>query len=288
MKREVAWRVFAGEYNDSTSVVKGEGEKVPSYVITPLGAKINRLFVVGVLTDVESLAEGNELIRAHVSDPTGIFTLYSGQFQADVTSALLNIETPAFVAFVGKTRIFEPEEGVVYLSVRPEKVYEVEPEARDRWIIETCKRTIERIEAIKECSNLSPPNAYDLRKLGYSRNLSEGAVKAVKFYKNIDIEKYKSMIVEALRYLTPEEKELQKEDIREAKETKESEEADEIEAKVLDIIKEIEGEDGALWDNIIERCAEEGLDKISVEEAITSLLDKGLVYEPVLGTIKTT
>ena len=81
---------------------------------------------------------------------------------------------------------------------------------------------------------------------------------------------------------------MYKRQIKEAKETKESEEADEIETKVLDIIKEIEGEDGALWDNIIERCAEEGLDKISVEEAITSLLDKGLVYEPVLGTIKTT
>jgi hypothetical protein len=277
MRREGAWRVFAGEYNDSSSVIKGEGERVPSYVITPLGAKINRLFVVGVLTDVETLSE--ELLRAHVSDPTGIFTLYSGQFQAEVTSRVAEIEVPAFVAFVGKVRTFEPEEGILYLSVRPEKIYEVGPEARERWIIETSKNTIERIEAIKEGMNLSPPNAYDLRKLGYSRDLADGVVRAIRFYKNIDIEKYKSMVAEALRYLMPEEV---------PREEKKEEEKNEIESTVLDVIKDIEGEEGALWDQIIEKCAEIGLDRVTIEETITSLLDKGLVYEPVLGTIKTT
>ena len=35
--REVAWRVFAGEFNSSRLEIKGEGEKVPSYLVTPLG-----------------------------------------------------------------------------------------------------------------------------------------------------------------------------------------------------------------------------------------------------------
>ena len=56
MNREIAWRVFAGEYNDANKDVSGGGERSPSYVVTPLGAKINRLFVVGVLTDVENVA----------------------------------------------------------------------------------------------------------------------------------------------------------------------------------------------------------------------------------------
>ena len=54
------------------------------------------------------------------------------------------------------------------------------------------------------------------------------------------------------------------------------------------MIKELEGDKGALWDDIVERCSRVGLDKDIVEEAISSLLDKGLIYEPVLGTIKTT
>jgi len=55
-----------------------------------------------------------------------------------------------------------------------------------------------------------------------------------------------------------------------------------------EIIGEIEGKDGASWDAITEKCEKAGLDKDSIEEALTSLMDKGLIYEPVLGTIKTT
>ncbi|HDO19724.1 MAG TPA: hypothetical protein ENG74_03260 [Thermoplasmatales archaeon] len=289
MRRETAWRVFAGEYNDSSAIIRGAGERVPSYVVTPLGAKINRLFVVGVLTDVESLMGSNEIVRAHVSDPTGVFTLYSGQFQPEVTATLLSIEVPSFIAFVGKARTFEPEEGVVYVSVRPEVVYEVSSDDRDRWILETCKNTWERIEAISEGLKLSSPNAYDLKKLGYSRDLAEGVIRAIDFYKDIDIEKYKSMVGEALNYLLPEEIEIPEKEMENVVEQKtESGEPDEIENTVLEIVAELEGEEGALWDKIIERCVQSGIDKGTAEEAINSLLDKGLVYEPTLGIIKTT
>ena len=283
MRREPAWRVFANEYNSSSAVIRGSGERSPSYVITPLGAKVNRLFVVGVLTDVESLAGENELIRAHVSDPTGVYTLYSGQFQPEVTATLLNVDTPSFIAFVGKVRIFEPEEDVLYLSVRPESVYEVNSSARDRWILETCRNTWERINALREALNLSKASVYDLTKLGYSRDLAEGVIKAVEFYKNIDLNKYLDILEEALSYLIPEEKEVPKE-----VEEKDEREMDEIENTVLEVIKEIEGDKGAQWDNIIEKCSQMGIDRDVVEEAISSLLDKGLIYEPVLGTIKTT
>ena len=52
--REVAWRVFSEEYNSSTLEYTGEGEKPASYIITPLGAKVNRMLVVGVATDIAS------------------------------------------------------------------------------------------------------------------------------------------------------------------------------------------------------------------------------------------
>lgn len=288
MRREGAWRIFANEYNDSNVVIRGTGEKRPSYVITPLGAKINRLFVVGVLTDVESLSGENEILRAHISDPTGIYTLYSGQFQPDVTATLLNIEIPSFLAFVGKVRIFEPEEGSLYLSVRPESVYEVDASARDRWILETCKSTWERINAVRDAMNLSRPSIDELVKLGYSRQLSEGVIKAIKSYENIDVERYLNSIEESLKYLLPEEEGILPGEIGMETEDKKQEEKNEIEETVLEIIKEIEGDRGAQWDSIVERCQQLGIDKDIVEEVISSLMDKGLVYEPVLGMIKTT
>ncbi len=310
MKRETAWRVFAGEYNDSTVEIKGNGEMSPSYVVTPLGAKINRLFIIGVLTDTENISEQGELLRAHVSDPTGVFTLYSGQYQQDATDALSNIEVPAFVAIIGKSRTYTPEEGTLYVSIRPEKIIEVNAQTRDRWILETCKNTKDRVEAIMEAMKMTETNINELKKLGYSRELSEGITTALKNYENIDLDKYVTLIHESLQYLVPSKKTLPdikidektdeekeekptEENIEEKEEIateteKEEEGSEEIEKTVLKTIKKLEGDDGAPWDSITEKCEKTGLDKDSIEEALSSLMDKGLIYEPVLGTIKTT
>ncbi|MEA2056001.1 MAG: hypothetical protein U9O49_04150 [Candidatus Thermoplasmatota archaeon] len=305
MKREAAWRIFAGEYNDSTAEIKGQGEMAPSYVVTPLGAKINRLFVIGVLTDVENVSESSELIRAHVSDPTGIFTIYSGQYQQDVTEILSNIEVPAFVAIIGKAKTYSPEEGTVYVSIRPEKIMEVDAEARNRWILETCKNTKDRIEAIFEATKMDDVNAYELKKLGYSVDLSEGIVEALKNYENIDLNRYIELIQESLQYVTqgsemPSDISSKNKEIehkakgeKELIQTKKSDDGNkdgsqEIENIVLESIKEVGGKDGAAWDKITKKCEKAGLDKDSIEEALNSLMDKGLIYEPILGTIKTT
>ena len=315
MKRETAWRIFAGEYNDSTVEIKGEGEMAPSYVVTPLGAKVNRLFIIGVLTDVENISESGDLLRAHISDPTGVFTLYSGQYQEDATNALSDIEVPAFVAVLGKTRTYKPEDGPMYVSVRPERVAEVNAGTRDQWILETCMSTKDRIEAVMEAMKMTQSNSHDLRKLGYSKELSEGIVTALKNYENIDVDKYLTLIHESLQYLRPSdeklpdlkieektEKKIEKEEepiVTEEEKTEEvetmAEEKDEkdsgseeIENTVLEIIKDIEGEEGASWDAITKKCEKAGLDTDSIEESLNSLMDKGMIYEPVLGTIKTT
>jgi len=312
MKRETAWRVFAGEYNDSTFEIKSEEEMMPSYVITPLGAKINRVFIIGVLTDVENVSEGGEFVRAHVSDPTGVFTLYSGSYQKEVTDIISEIDVPAFVAVTGKVRTYIPEEGTLYVSIRPEKLIEVDSEIRDKWILETCKSTKDRIGAVLEAMKMDESSEDGLRKLGYSKDLSEGIVTALKNYENIDLNKYVDIIRESLDFLVTGDESLdvtvdekidetkekikpktkkQEEPKEEDKPTETSEEKkdfEEIEKNVLEVIKKIEGENGASWDNITEECEKNNLDKDSVEEALSSLMDKGLIYEPILGTIKTT
>jgi len=312
MKREPAWRVFAAEYNDAALEIKGSGEKVPSYVVTPLGSKVNRVFITGVLTDVENVSEGGEYLRAHLSDPTGVFTIYSGQYQQEATNKLQNIEVPAFVAIIGKVRTYIPEEGTLYVSLRPELVREVNAEARDRWIIETCMQTKQRISAILEAMKMTQPNVYDLKKLGYNRELSEGIVAALKKYGTVDVNKYATLIRESLQYIVPaaaekfeEVQENEKLEIKERKKESKKEQkkpmkqepeqsismteaAGDSETVVLDTIKELEGAEGAPWDSIVERCKKQGLDENAIEEALTSLMDKGFIFEPVLGTLKST
>ncbi|MEA2054401.1 MAG: hypothetical protein U9O96_04710 [Candidatus Thermoplasmatota archaeon] len=272
--REPALRVFAGEYNESTHILKGGGEKVPSYVISPLGAKINRLFIVGVLTDIENVAQEGEMWRAHISDPTGIYTIYAGRYQPEAANFLSQTETPSYVAVAGKARVYEPEEGVVFVSVRPEMIKEVDASLRDYWIMETCRHTYKRMEAMREAMKMNPPSVYKLKELGYPSFMAEGVVEALSAYKDVDIDHYQFLIREALSHFASGKIEYVKE-------------LGEAEKKILEIVKKCEGEEGALWDEIVDSGEKEGVERNLVEEALTSLMDKGMVYEPILGKLKT-
>ncbi len=193
----------------------------------------------------------------------------------------------------------------MYVSIRPEQVQEVNAQVRDLWIIETCKHTKERIEASLEAKKLAQKTSYDLKKLGFSKELSEGVLAAESHYSDTDLEKYISLIRESLQYLVPgketlpgpfskkEEKHKKQASSKQVKKQpepvkEESNDVEEIENLVMDSIKSIEGEEGAAWDDIVQTCKKKGVDENAIEEALTSLMDKGVVYEPVLGTIKST
>jgi hypothetical protein len=64
--------------------------------------------------------------------------------------------------------------------------------------------------------------------------------------------------------------------------------SEEVEQSVLKVISGLEGDNGAAWDEIMKKCKKAGLAEDQIEEALTSLMDKGMIYEPILGTIKTT
>ena len=77
-RREVAYRLFAAEFEDADySYSESDEERAPNYVVTPTGARVNRVFVVGVLTEVEEASE--DILRARVVDQTGAFVVYAGQ-----------------------------------------------------------------------------------------------------------------------------------------------------------------------------------------------------------------
>jgi hypothetical protein len=59
-KREVARRVFAREFNDANHTFKeSEDDRAPVYVLLPTGARANRVFVVGTLTETEDIGDEN-------------------------------------------------------------------------------------------------------------------------------------------------------------------------------------------------------------------------------------
>ncbi len=150
--REVARRVFAREFNDASFTFKeSDDERAPVYLLLPTGERANRVFVVGTLTETEDVGEDSEYWQGRIVDPNGdTFFTYAGQYQPDAASALRDLEPPAYVSVVGKPRTFETDDGEVNVSVRPESITEVTETERDRWVVETAERTLDRVQAVED------------------------------------------------------------------------------------------------------------------------------------------
>jgi len=184
-QREVAYRLFAAEFEDSDfSYSEGDEERAPNYVVTPTGARVNRLFAVGVLTEVEAVSE--DVLRARIVDPTGAFVLYAGQYQPDEQAFLERAEPPAFVAVTGKARTFQPDDSDrVYSSVRPETISEVDAETRDRWTVGAAEQTLNRVTRMAAAKRLDARGddlAATLRERGLPDGLAEGISLAFDHY----------------------------------------------------------------------------------------------------------
>lgn len=118
----------------------------PNYGLLPTGAKANRIFLVGTLTETEDVGNDDEYWQGRVIDPTGTFYVYAGQYQSEAARMLSKLETPEYVAVIGKPRTYETSTGMVNVAVRPESITVTDEATRQRWVIETAEQTLERLE----------------------------------------------------------------------------------------------------------------------------------------------
>jgi len=303
--REVAWRLFAEEFNASTVELESQGEFSPAHNLSPLGAMINRVFVIGVITDVENISTKEDpLWRARLSDPTGTYFVSAGKYSPEAAGALARIRPPAFCSVIGKTRSYKPEEGVVYLSLKAESVIPSTAALRDLWVLEACKNLKKRIQLAEEAVSMESPAADALVKLGAGRAQAEGLVLALQKYGKPELDRYRRMLEDCLRYLLPEKNgraeagetlpegaELDTEERAEEDATEDEKPAypKEAEAKVIKIIEGLQtATRGAAWEKIIEKAKKEGLAKELVDQIVMDLMDSGVLYEPAIGQIRKT
>ncbi|MFB6127197.1 MAG: RPA family protein [Halolamina sp.] len=152
--REVARRAFAREFNDAGYTFKeSDDERAPVYLLLPTGERANRVMVVGTLTETEDVGDDSEYWRGRIVDPTGTFFVYAGQYQPEAANTLRELSAPSYVAVVGKPRTYETDDGSVNVSLRPESITEVDAATRDRWVVETARRTLDRIGAAADEGN---------------------------------------------------------------------------------------------------------------------------------------
>ena len=198
--REVARRIFAEELrNSNLSFRDGEDQHqyAPMYLLTPTGAKCNRVFMVGTLTERDDIGGDTEYWRGRIVDPTSSILVYAGQYQPEAAQKLSSIEPPAYVAVVGKPNLYQTEDGNVVISLRAEAIQTVDENTRDKWILDTAGRTQERLKAMKEVA----PASSEFSTADKAAALPAMDVDRAKQHYNTDIMQYRKMVIRALNSL---------------------------------------------------------------------------------------
>lgn len=287
-KREIAWRLFAREYNASKHVINKDEDMLPSYVVTPLGSLANRVLIAGVVTDIKNMGSDSEPFwRIRVTDSTGVFYLSAGQFQPEAAKIVSKLKIPSFVCVLGKTRTYTPEGGPMYVSIIPESIVETTRETRDLWIFDTIKKTQERLNCMSEALANDSSSEEGLIEMGFPRVVAHGVMEALNLYDEIPLDYFREMLMDPLRtlaegnddYLTSKAIPFGKRAV--------SKEENTLRKEILKMIEDLDYDDeGAVYHDLAEQIAAVKIDRDEAEDTITRLLDDGYLFEPVLGRLK--
>ncbi len=266
MTREPAWRIFAQEFNDSIVLEKKGEEKEANYILTRLGAKVNRLFLVGIMENKNVMNE-NSFITGSVNDLTGTFHFSADKNYSNpsVWKFLSSNEPPNRVALVGKVRTYGESKN---LDLRVETIMECDEFLEEYWKLSALRNMLYRIQIIHEIQNNSDRKT--LEKLGYPSNYLESITLAMDIFKDQRIDAYMNLA----RQLMGIQGEIENRE-------------EDPEKNILDLIEKLDFEGkGARYEDIVENASKLNMERAAVDETLNNLLEKGLIYEPSVNFFK--
>jgi RPA family protein len=261
MAREPAWRIFAFEFNDSMFVPKTGQEKETNYILTRMGAKVNRVLISGIIENKNIINE-NTFITGIVNDRTGTFHISADKNYSPlkVWSYLFSIEPPVRVLLVGKVRSYGESKN---LDIRVENITECDSFIEDYWRLSAAINLVERIKIMKLALSEEKDK---LLNMGYSEESLNSIFAAIENFKDTKIDAYLKTIREMFG-ISQEEK--NPEDV------------------ILQLIESLDFDGkGARYEDVVENALKEGFERTRVDEIIDSLLERGLIYEPSVNIFK--
>jgi RPA family protein len=200
--RQPAHLLLASEFGSATLHEKGPGEYDPSFIITKLGAKVNRVVAAGLLERLEQrdTSNGSMLYQGQLRDPTGLHYFSIGEYNSEMMRELahqwverLEDGEPLLVMMTAKTRWYQTDEGAVYTSLRPEEACVVSREVYANWLLDACESTMGRMNAYASSLEVEPTmDAYGRAGLSNSLLVSRN------HYGDIDVEPFKLNLMQAL------------------------------------------------------------------------------------------
>ena len=303
--RQPAWHMLASEFGESSLHEKGSGEFDPSFVITKLGAKVNRLIVAGLIERLEprETANGSTLYQGQLRDPSGLHYFSVGDYATETMREMVidlaaRIESgeSLMLLMVAKARWFQNEEGSVYTSLRPEEACIISPSVYREWLAKACEQTLIRLDAQQKAASLEA-NRASLAEAGIPEHLIDGLILAKPHYGEFDSEMYRFNIMQALdiienkdvvREKPPAKAEsIEKESANSVDESNSSDESD-LKQTLLELIDALDQGEGVDFDTLLSNAAARGHERDDAEAMLDELSDGGEVHEPRFGWFKRT
>jgi uncharacterized protein len=307
--RELAWRVLAHEVQASSEEERGSGEKSPSYVISPLGARMNRVLVTGTIAPAERV--GNDpattFTRARLTDPTGMLSVTAGSYQPQGKADLERISGPTRVFVVGKVTRARGIDASRVASIRAETVQPVTDLEYRTLTAEAANQTLERLDLVLRLRSPTPPSDAQLARDGISPHWVHGARASAQRYPTLDpapyYESLRAVLValraapepEGARSTPPRSEESAAEVVRVVRPRSPTPVPSPppglkaLEGRLLEILDELaeESPDGyADMDELAERAARHGLEGERMEELLNYLSENGTLEEPLVGKFR--
>ena len=297
VKRQPALHMFASEYGESTLSEKGSGEFDPSFVVTKLGSRVNRIIVAGLLERIEGrdVANGSVIYQGQLRDPSGINYFSVGDYVSDSVkemtiqlSARLESGEPILVLMVAKTRLYQTEEGAIYTSLRPEEMCVIDAQRYASWLANTSNSMMDRMSSYVASLDFEA-NMESLSKSEMSEQQILGLIASRNHYGDIDLEHYRLNVMQALDIAEgkldaatkPAPQKLLVE--QDTKEDQNSDDKPDLEAAIVDIITKLDQGDGVEFETILVNAEARGFQRSIAEEKLEELSDDGTVHEPAFG-----
>ena len=309
--RQSAIRIFAQEYSDSNLPLEGVGEYAPSFIITKLGAKINRALFGGVIDRFERRdGDNGPSYSGQLRDATGgVHRFQIAPFQpelhADAEELLARFESGDrfLMMMVGRARWFESDDGGIFTSFRAEEFCIVEREVYVNWLVETSAATLRRLAAYS-ASLGSDNNSDALEAAGVPSDLIEGMILAKGHYGEFDPESYKVGVLQGLSMALNSNTDIEimissNDQVSQPMKSENNLSINEsesfsnkpnlvpdgnVEDLILTVVRNSSNVDGMPYDSIVLACTEAGFSRESSEDAIEDLRDiKCQIIEPRFG-----